>query len=178
MAVLRYHSLIPPRLLMENSMNSLIENYYPTFELYQILRSQLMGILTNEDLMFDPGGENMTLGALCRQIGETQQSYIESFINFTQDFSYRNEQSGLAESVDRLTVWYADLDRELKSVVSALSEEDLANRTIDRGGNFVVSPAIQLEIYKEALLIFYGKADIYLKAMGKKRPKQWAAWID
>lgn len=159
-------------------MNSLVENYYPTFELYQALRRQLMGILTDEDLMFVPGGENMTLGALCRQIGETQQSYIESFINFSQDFSYRNEQPGLAESVDRLIVWYADLDRELKSVVSALSEEDLSQRTIDRGGSFQISPAIQLEIYKEALLIFYGKVDIYLKAMGKPRSEQWVAWID
>jgi hypothetical protein len=159
-------------------MNSLIETYFPTFELYQSLRSQLMEILTDEDLMYDPGGESVTLGALCRQIGETQQSYIESFINFTQDFSNRTVQQGLAESVDRLTVWYADLDRELKSVVSALSEEDLANRTIDRGGGFRVSPAVQLEIYKEALLIFYGKVDIYLKMMGKPRPQQWAEWID
>ena len=31
---------------------------------------------------------------------------------------------------------------------------------------------------KEALLIFYGKVDIYLKMMGKPRPEQWAAWID
>lgn len=159
-------------------MNSLIENKYPDFELYQSLRMQLMRILTDEDLMFAPGGENMTLGALCRQMGETENSYIESFINFTQDFSYRNDLPGLAESVDRLTVWYADLDRELKSVVSALSEEDLANRTIDRGGGFKLSPAAQLEIYKEALLIFYGKVDIYLKAMGKERPNQWASWID
>jgi hypothetical protein len=159
-------------------MNSLIENYFPTFELYQSLRMQLMDTLTDEDLMFVPGGETVTLGALCRQIGETQQSYIESFINFTQDFSYRNEQQGLAESVDRLMIWYADLDRELKSVVSAISEEDLASRTINRGGGFVVSPAVQLEIYKEALLIFYGKADIYLKIMGKPRPQQWAAWVD
>jgi hypothetical protein len=163
---------------MEKPMNSLIENYYPTFELYQSLRMQLMDIITDEELMFHPGGENMTLGALCRQIGETQQSYIESFINFTQDFSYRNPQPGLAESVDRLVIWYADMDRELKSVVSALSEDDLLNRTIDRGGGFVIPPAIQLEIYKEALLIFYGKVDIYLKMMGKPRPEQWAAWID
>jgi len=159
-------------------MNSLIENYYPTFELYQSLRMQLMDTLTDEDLMFALGGENMTLGALCRQIGETQQSYIDSFITFTQDFSYRNEQPGLAESVDRLIVWFADLDRELKSVVSALSEQDLAQRTIDRGGGFIVSPDIQMEIYKEALLIFYGKVDIYLKEMGKPRSEQWAAWID
>lgn len=41
-----------------------------------------------------------------------------------------------------------------------------------------LSPAIQSEIYKEALLIFYGKVDVYLKAMGKPRPEQWAIWME
>ena len=159
-------------------MNSLLENYFPTFELYQSLRTQLMEIVTDEDLVFETGGENLTLGALCRQIGETEHSYIQSFQTFTQDFDYRNDLPGLAESVERLSAWFADLDGQLKSVVAALSAEDLANRSIDRGGGFVISPAIQPEIYKEALLIFYGKADVYLKAMGKPRPEQWAAWID
>jgi hypothetical protein len=158
-------------------MNRLIENYYPTFEYYQALRGQLLDILSDEDLLFSAGGENMPLGALCLRIGEVQQSYIDSFINFEQDFSYRAEQPHLAERVDRLVVWYADLDRELKSVVAALSDDDLQNRQINRGGNFAVSPPVQLEIYKEALLIFYGKADVYLKAMGKSRPLQWDEWI-
>ena len=159
-------------------MNSLIENYYPTFELYQSLRAQLMETVTDEDLLFNLGGENVTLGALCRQIGETEHSYIRSFQTFTQDFDYRNDQPGLSESVERLEAWYDVLDNELKGVISALSEGDLMTREIDRGGGFVVPIAVQLEIYKEALLIFYGKVDIYLKAMGKTRPKQWAAWID
>jgi hypothetical protein len=38
-------------------------------------------------------------------------------------------------------------------------------------------PTFQLEVYKEALLIFYGKASVYLKAMGKPRPQQWQEWI-
>jgi DinB superfamily len=159
-------------------MNSLIDNYYPTFELYQALRSQLLDTLTDEDLTFETGGENITLGALCRQIGETEHSYIDSFKSFTQDFSYRNDQPGLAQSVARLTAWYADLDAALKKAVADLSEEDIANRKIDRGGGFMVVPAVQLEIYKEALLIFYGKSDIYLKALGKPRPEQWSDWID
>ena len=159
-------------------MNNLTENYYPTFELYQSLRAQLMDTLTDEDLLFETSGENITLGALCRQIGETEHSYIQSFRTFTGDFDYRNDQPGLAESVERMVAWFAVLDTELKGVLSALSQDDLANRTIDRGGGFVISPTIQLEIYKEALLIFYGKADVYLKAMGKPRPEQWSAWID
>jgi len=44
-------------------------------------------------------------------------------------------------------------------------------------GDFKLRPAIQLSIYNEALLIFYGKASVYLKAMGKTLPEQWEDWI-
>jgi hypothetical protein len=31
--------------------------------------------------------------------------------------------------------------------------------------------------YREAILIFCAKADVYLRAMGKHRGKQWEDWI-
>jgi hypothetical protein len=68
------------------------------------------------------------------------------------------------------------LDAGLEAAVGALSEEDVQTRQIDRGG-WSVSLLIQLDVYKEALLIFYGKASVYLKAMGKPRPLQWQEWI-
>jgi hypothetical protein len=58
-----------------------------------------------------------------------------------------------------------------------LSEEDIQGRQVDRGGSFKIKPPIQLNIYQEALLIFYGKASVYLKAMGKTLPEQWKDWI-
>ena len=158
-------------------MDSIMREYWPLFEMYQALRAQLMESLSDEELQFQPGGENPTLGALCREMGEVEVAYIRSFQTFTQDFAYRNEQPGLEESVARLSTWYAELDGELKAAIEALSEDDLENRVIDRGGGFTVSPRIQLEIYKEALLIFYGKASVYLKAMGKTRTEQWQHWI-
>lgn len=158
-------------------MNSLMHEYYPTFELYQALRNQLMEILRDADLIFQLQGENPTLGALCREIGETETSYIQSFRTFTQDFSYRTGEMGLERSVDRLTDWYGDLDRELKSVIESLTDEDLQDRVIDRGGGFKLPVHIQLDVYKEALLIFYGKVSVYLKAMGRERPQQWQEWI-
>ena len=158
-------------------MNRLMIDYYPVFELYQALRSQLMAMVSDEDLSFRPGGENLPLGILCREIGETEVSYIQSFKNFSQDFIYRNEEAGLEGSVARLTAWYEQLDGELKTAMTFFTDEELENRRIDRGGNFIISPRIQLEIYKEALLIFYGKVSVYLKAMGKTLPEQWLAWI-
>lgn len=159
-------------------MNSIVTETYPLFEMYQALRSQLMEILEDDDLSFRPGGDNPALGKLCRQIGEIEQSYIVSFKTFEQDFSYRSQEAGLQNSVLQLTIWFETLDKELKKTIKALSEETVQNRIIDRGGGFTVSPRIQLEIYKEALLIFYGKTNVYLKMMGKPLPAQWQDWID
>jgi len=158
-------------------MNSIISDYYDTFEMYQDLRNQLMAVLTNEDLAIDPGGYNLSLGALCLEIGEIQVSYIQSFKTLEQDFEYFNTEEGLANNVQRLRDWFEDLDRQLKIVVADFSDEDLLHTHIDRGHNFKVSPALQLEIYKEALLIFYGKASVYLKMVGKPMPEQWQEWI-
>jgi len=128
-------------------------------------------------LAFRPSEGNETLGALCLEIGEVEASYIESFKTYTQDFSYRNEEPGLDGSVARLAAWYGELDAALKSVLEGLSERDLRSRIVDRGGDFKLPLHIQLEVYKEALLIFYGKVSVYLKGMGKERPQQWQEWI-
>jgi hypothetical protein len=54
-------------------MNRVMTDYYPLFELYQVLRSQLMAMLSDEDLSFRPDGENPPLGFLCREIGILQE---------------------------------------------------------------------------------------------------------
>jgi uncharacterized damage-inducible protein DinB len=154
-----------------------MQEMWPIFQEYQALRNELMRSLSDEDLSFHPGGENLTLGALCKELGEVQHAYVESFRTFRLDFAYRNEEPGLEESVDRLSAWFDGLDRELEAVVGALSNQDLETRTIDRGGGFILPPRFQLEVYREALLIFYGKASVYLKAMGKPRTRHWQDWI-
>ena len=157
-------------------MNRIMTEYYPTFQLYQALRDQLMTILTDEDLRYTPGGANPPLGTLCRTIGEVEYAYIQSFKTFTQDFSYRNTTAGLADSVRQLTGWFAQLDHELQTTIEQLSEDDIAHRQIDRGG-FTLPPQIQLNVYQEALLIFYGKVSVYLRTLGKSLPQQWQDWL-
>jgi uncharacterized damage-inducible protein DinB len=173
-------------------MNSIVREYFPItepeglvqslapfFREYQALRDQLMEILTDDDLGYRVGGANPSLGELCREIGEIERSYIESFKTFRQDFGYRNADPRLESSVAALSSWYAELDSELRAAIEGLSEDDIANRKIDRSDQ---SPAelllrVQLDIYKEALLIFYGRVRVYLGALGKTLPQQWQEWI-
>ena len=158
-------------------MNRIVSEQYGLFRLYQQLREQLLATLTDDDLAFTPGGANPPLGELCLEIGETERSYIDSFVNFSQSFDYRHADRSLAGSVAGLQAWYEQLDAELYAAVAALSDEKVANRPIDRGHGFMVPADVQLHIYQEALIIFYGKTTVYLKLLGKPTSEQWQHWI-
>ena len=159
-------------------MNSIMTGHYPIFEEYQAMRSQLMQTLSDSDLAFTPGGSNSTLGALCKELGEVERAYIDSFKTFTLDFSYRNNTAGLDNSVQQLVAWFEALDAELKETVAGLSPEDISGRRIVRGPTFSLPPQTQLAIYQEALLIFYGKVMVYLNARQMTPPKQMRDWLD
>ena len=84
-------------------------------------------------------------------------------------------EAGLEGSVARLQAWFQTLDEEMKATASALSNEDL-KKTVDRGG-YAMPVDMQLDVYLQALLIFFGKATIYLKAMNKALPQQVQDYI-
>jgi hypothetical protein len=163
--------------------NSIVDSYLVQtyFSLYQGLRDQLMDELSEADLEHRLGGETETLGMLCREIGEIQHGYVESFRTFRLDLGYRNQDPRLEHDVDALRAWFAELDRGLMTALEGLSEDDIEHRRIARSDfdvdDFSPYPRIQLDIYREALLIFYGKASVYMKALGKDRTQQWRAWI-
>ena len=156
-------------------MNRYMQEKWPWIEGTHGMRSQLIDVLSDADLAFNPGGQNMTLGVLLREMGETEYSYIQSLKTFKQDWSYHNTEAGLESSIARLKAWYSTLDEEMKATVSDLSDEDLT-KTIDRGG-FSMPVDLQLDAYLQALLIFFGKATVYLKAMNKPLPQQIQEYI-
>ncbi|MCX6047556.1 MAG: hypothetical protein NT075_20855 [Chloroflexi bacterium] len=158
-------------------MNSIAQNYLPMFREYQVIREQLMAVLTDSDLAFSLGGETLTLAALCREIGEIEAAYSQAFKTFKLDFTYRNTSLPLEASVAALTAWYVELDHALETTITALTEDEIATKSIDRGDGWQQPVPNCLDIYKEALIIFYGKASIYLRALGKPRPQQMQAWI-
>ena len=106
-------------------MNRYMQEKWPWIEGTHGMRTALLDTLNDADLVFSPGGQNMTLGALCREMGEVEHSYTESLKTFKQDWSYRNQEAGLDSSVARLKTWFQTLDDEMKAVVSALSDEEM-----------------------------------------------------
>jgi uncharacterized damage-inducible protein DinB len=156
----------------KNRMNRYMQEKWPWIEGTHGMRSLLIDSLSDADLAFNPGGQNMSLGALCREMGEIEHSYIQSLKTLQQDWSYHNTETGLENSVAQIKAWYQTLDEEMKATVSALSDEDLT-KTVDRGGSFVMPVELQLDVYLQALLIFFGKATVFLKAMNKALPENF-----
>ena len=162
-------------------MNSLVRDHLAAtwFAQYQDLRTQLMGVLGDDDLVFRPGGATYTFGQLCREIGEVEHSYIEAIRTFRQDFEWRNPDPRPERSVAALSSWFADLDKDLQAAIEAVTEDDATNRRFFRADIPDFSPLLpqELDIYREALLIFYAKASIYLRVMGRELPGDWPVWI-
>ena len=156
-------------------MNRYMLEKWPWIEGTHAMRSQLLDLLSDADLAFHPGGQNMTFGALCRQMGETEHAYIQSLKTFKQAWSYRHTEADVVSSVARLNAWFHTLDDELKAAMAAFSDEDV-NKTVDRGGE-AVTVEFQLDVYLQAVLIFLGKATIYLKAMNKPLPQSFEEYI-
>src|SRR6266702_2050583 len=157
------------------NMNRMMDEKWPWIEAAQGMRSQMFDLLSDADLAFHPGGQNMTLGALCRQMGETEHAYIQSLKAFQQRWSYRHTEAEVASSVARLKAWFHTLDEEMQAVMAAFSDEDV-KKTVDRGGE-AVTVEFQLDVYLQAVLIFLGKATIYLKAMNKPLPQSFEEYI-
>jgi hypothetical protein len=156
-------------------MNRYMQEKWSWIEGSHNMRTALLDTLTDSDLTFGLGGETLTLGALCREMGEIEHSYIQSLKSFKQDWKYHNTDAGLEGSVSRLKAWFETLDSEMKTIVSAFSDEDL-KKEVDRSG-FAMPVEMQLDVYLQALLIFFGKATIYIKAMSKPLPQSFKDYI-
>lgn len=157
-------------------MNRYFQEKWPWIEGSHLMRTQLLETLSDADLAFTPGGAAMRLGTLCRELGEIEHSYVQSLKTLRQDWSYRNRDAGLASSVARLKAWFRTLDDEMQAIVSGLSDDDLG-KSVDRGNGSSMPVDWQLDAYLQAVLIFFGKATIYLRVMNRPLPEQMLAYI-
>ena len=164
-------------------MNTLVRDHLAAtyFAEYQLLRSELTDILSDEDLLFRPARSAASLGELCREIGDIEHSYVEALRTFRQDFTWRNPDPDVERRVAALSTWYSELDRQLLAALEALTDDDAANRRISRPDvdveGFSPLATQELDIYREALLIFYAKVSVYLRILGRELPGRWALWI-
>ena len=156
------------------TMNRIKDEKWPWIEAAHGMRTQLLEGLSDADLAFSPGGQAMTLGALCREMGETEHAYTQSLKTLKQEWAYRHPDADVASQVDHLKSWFQTLDAEMQMALTAFLEED-GEKTIDRGGPVTIE--FQLDAYLQAVLIFLGKATIYLRVMNKLLPPFFEEYI-
>lgn len=155
-------------------MNRLMQEKWAWVEGSHAMRTGLLENITDADLDFTPGGAVIPLRELLREMGEIQHSYIQSFKTLEQTWDYKHSES-LATVAD-FSAWYASLNSDLQATLSAFSDEDLS-KLITRRTDYQMPVEMQLDIYLQALLIFFGKATVYLRAMEKPLPQSIAVWI-
>ena len=130
-------------------MNQARQSYLNLFEKYQDLKDGLLELISDDDLGHQIQG-SPSLGELCKEFGETEQSYINSFKPpYQLNFRYRNADAALTKNVSALAAWYANLDKEFKDVLEAFSDEKW-EATIVHRGSWPVPLRQNLDIYKEA----------------------------
>jgi hypothetical protein len=156
-------------------MNRYMELKWSWIESSHTMRTTLLTSLSDADLTFTPGGQNMPLGELFREMGDVELSYVESLKTFSQDWSLHNAEADLAQSVERLDAWMQSLDMDMKMLVEVFSDDDLS-KTVQRG-EYAVPVEMQLDVYLQAILIFFGKATVYLRAMAKDLPTGWKDFV-
>jgi hypothetical protein len=161
---------------MEGIMNRFMEERWSWIDGTHQMRLGVIDSVSDAELAFNPGGLCMTLGALCREMGEVEYSYVQSLKTFKQDWTYRKTEAGMDSSIAQLKTWYQALDDEMKATVAALSDADL-QKNLERFSGFSVPVEMQLDIYIQAMLIFLGKATIYLRAMNKSLPPSMQEYI-
>src|SRR6476620_10918334 len=66
------------------TMNRYYDEKWSWIEGSHFMRTQLLDLLRDADLAFTPGGDAMTLGALCREMGDVEYSYVQSLKTFQQ----------------------------------------------------------------------------------------------
>ena len=157
-------------------MNTLVERELPLLEETLSLRTRLLEILTDADLGHALPG-NPSLGELCREAGQLDRTYIDSFRTFEVDWTREGPAPrGVETEVSVLRDWYSRSEAALKDALGALSEPEVQGKQVDRGG-YSVPVGVQFHIYRESVLIFCGKVSVYLRSLGKEFPEQWQQWI-
>ncbi len=151
-------------------MNRLIEARHDLLDLSLNLRTEVLDAIDDADLAYRlPGCPS--LGELLADIGAVQAAYTRSFRAFVLRF---DQTAPALDAVAAYKEWFATLDDDLVAALSALSDADLG-RPLDRGRTLPAE--IVFYTFREAILVFAAKANLYLRALGKPLPEQLASWV-
>ncbi len=155
-------------------MNKLIEQMGGLLDMTHSVRDQALALVGESDMSFTLDG-CPPVGDLIRLMGDAEQAYTDAFgsrkVDWTTRAAGRDEVSSGTSAIE----WFATLDAALKESIAAVPVADL-DAPVDRGG-WTYPVSAHFHTYREAVLIFFGKFDVYLRVLGKERPAEWQGWV-
>lgn len=155
-------------------MNSLFDD---EIRGHHSMRDHLLTVVSDADLGYKLPGQNPTLGELLMEMGNVQGVYTHSFETLTLDWTHRQVPPPAEVTIGALRAWFEAQDDAMRAALSRFTDDELRVDRIDRGQDFIASPFVQHQIYREAVYIFYGKLSVYLKALERDAGAEWAAWV-
>ena len=155
-------------------MNSLFEE---EIRGHHSMRDHLLTVVSEADLAYKLPGQNPTLGELLVELGNVQGADTHSFETLTLDWRHRHVPPPVPITIASLQTWFVAQDDAMRKALSRFTNEEAQIDQIDRGHGFIASPFVQVQIYREAVYIFYGKLSVYLKALERDAGEEWAAWV-
>lgn len=158
-------------------MNQIEQNFMSLLDMGMDVLAEALSEVSSGDLEFTPPGESVSLGELSRAMGDVTYAYAESYRTGVMDLTLSAENRDRPHTGREMADWLRAQEGLLKEAVSGLSDEQLTTKTVDRGGGWKIPLLTQFHVYREALLIFFGKLDVYLRMMNKKRPARWVQWV-
>ena len=111
------------------------------------------------------------------ELGNVQGVYTQSFETLALDWGHRQLPPPAPITIPSLQAWFVVQDDAMRKALSRFTDEQSQVDQIDRGHGFIASPFVQVQIYREAVYIFYGKLSVYLKALERDAGEEWAAWV-
>lgn len=155
-----------------------LENLYKGIEFiaeaFHDMRRQVISGLTDADLAFTLPG-NPTLGEVLADLAGIEGNYADSFTSLKQDWATYQRPQPLSTTADYLAAFDGTFGK-LRSALSGYSFEQGKTVTVNRGG-WEPTLVQQFDTYAQAVLIVFGKLDVYLKALGKPLPERWGEWV-
>jgi len=138
------------------------------------MRDGILEQVTDADLGFCLGGDNVSFGQLFQDLADLEQSYGASLRDQVQRWPDHEGVRG-TPTTSELQRRFEALDTEME--VALTSAEKATDIAITRPEGEVRAPDEQVEIYTQALFIFLGKAVVHLQAMSKQLPPSVAHYI-
>jgi hypothetical protein len=141
------------------------------------MRDHLLTVVSDADLAYKLPGLNPTLGEVLVELGNIQGVYTHSFETSTLDWAHRQLPQPAPITISTLEAWFQSHDDAMSSALSRFTPDDLHVDRIDRGHGFIASPFVQVQVYREAVYIFYGRFSVYLRSLERDAGAEWAAWV-